>query len=192
MTEQEASLPVALPPAPDALAMPAIGPGLAERVQLAKLLATGTGVLPARYSNRPGNILAAILAADALRIPVWTALQELWIAPGGKVAISALLMRGLMAREGCTVTVEATQEVATVKVERPGGQKGSATFTTADAEQAGLNGGSWRKYPRAMLVARATVIVAREVCPDLLIGAAYTPDELGGPASPSDLEGDPS
>lgn len=192
MSEQEAGLPVALPPAPEALAMPAIGPGLAERVQLAKLLATGTGVLPERYSNRPGNILAAILAADALRIPVWTALQELYIGKGGKVAVSALLMRGLMAREGCTVTVEATDQAATVRVERPNGQAGSATFTTEDAAQAGLGGGNWGKFPRAMLVARATAIVAREVCPDLLIGAAYTPDELGGPASPSDLEGDPS
>jgi hypothetical protein len=62
-------------------------------------------------------------------------------------------------------------------------------WTIDDAVQAGLGEikagkwhstkDNWRKYPRAMLKARAIAEVIREAAEDELMGAAYLPDELG-------------
>ena len=48
---------------------------------------------------------------------------------------------------------------------------GTTTFTLADAQNAGLRGDNWRKYPKAMLFARCISAGYREHCPDAL-GAA--------------------
>jgi hypothetical protein len=54
------------------------------------------------------------------------------------------------------------------------------TWTMQDAKAAGLDGKSnWKKYPRAMLKARAISEVAREGAEDVLMGLAYTADEMG-------------
>ena len=45
---------------------------------------------------------------------------------------------------------------------------GTTSFTMADAKRAGLNGQNWKKYPRAMLFARAISAGYREHCPDAL------------------------
>ncbi len=56
----------------------------------------------------------------------------------------------------------------------------TATWTMKRAEQAGLAGkGPWRQYPQAMLTARAISEVVRTAASDVLLGAAYTPEELG-------------
>lgn len=48
---------------------------------------------------------------------------------------------------------------------------GTTTFSLDDAKRAGLGGQNWKKYPRAMLFARAISAGYREHCPDAL-GAA--------------------
>lgn len=56
---------------------------------------------------------------------------------------------------------------------------GTSTFTMDDAKRAGLAGGdNWRKYPSAMLFARAVTQGGRTYCPDVAVGGIYTPDEL--------------
>ena len=45
---------------------------------------------------------------------------------------------------------------------------GTTRFTMDDARRAGLNGANWKKYPRAMLFARAISAGYREHCPDAL------------------------
>src|SRR5262245_28330199 len=61
-------------------------------------------------------------------------------------------------------------------------EEGRATWTLEDAQRARLTGeagGSWAKYPRAMLFARAMSEGARAYCPDLFGGAPiYTPEEM--------------
>lgn len=53
-------------------------------------------------------------------------------------------------------------------------------FTIQDAAQAGLSGSmTWKKYPRALLKARCISEMARTLFPDALLGASYTPEELG-------------
>jgi hypothetical protein len=58
------------------------------------------------------------------------------------------------------------------------------SFTTADAQRAGLNGDNWRKYPAAMLRARCLSAICRAVFPDLCLGL-YDPDELAPEPAPA-------
>jgi hypothetical protein len=53
-----------------------------------------------------------------------------------------------------------------------------SVFTLEDAERAGLRGDNYRKFPRNMLFARAMTNGARVHCPEVFVGAVYTPDEL--------------
>ena len=47
-----------------------------------------------------------------------------------------------------------------------------------DAQQAGLAGrGAWKTYPRAMLLARATSEICRQIFSDCIMGLSYTPEE---------------
>lgn len=59
---------------------------------------------------------------------------------------------------------------------------GTSEFTMDDAKRAGLqtNSGSWYKYPKAMLFARAMSAGVRYYCPDVFGHApVYVPEELG-------------
>jgi hypothetical protein len=66
-------------------------------------------------------------------------------------------------------------------------KRGTTTWTLEDAKRAGLAGkDNWRKYPRAMLYARAMTEGGRKFCPGLFGGVrAYGPDELGSDAPPA-------
>lgn len=58
---------------------------------------------------------------------------------------------------------------------------GESRFTLQDAQRAGLGGSpTWQRFPRNLLLARALTNGVRWYCPDVLAGAAYTPDELEG------------
>jgi hypothetical protein len=67
---------------------------------------------------------------------------------------------------------------------------GVSTFTSADAQRAGIaNKGNFKKYPKAMMFARALSQGVRWYCPDVTAGApAYVPEELGAEV---DEEGEP-
>lgn len=56
---------------------------------------------------------------------------------------------------------------------------GSTTFSMGDAQNAGLRGDNWRKWPKAMLFARAISAGYREHCPDALGSAPVYVQEHG-------------
>ena len=56
---------------------------------------------------------------------------------------------------------------------------GTTTFTMDDARRAGLGGQNWKKYPRAMLFARAISAGYREHCPDALGAAPVYVEAMG-------------
>lgn len=74
---------------------------------------------------------------------------------------------------------------------------GVSEFTIDDAKRAGVAGGeNWRKYPQAMLFARALTQGVRWYAPDVTAGPAYTPEEItlapeapeAGPPRPETIE----
>lgn len=151
---------------------------LNEQLILARAIAN-SGILPKHLRGKPENVLAVMYGARALDLPLWQAMQEMHDVDG-KIGISANLMRALWLRAGHSFRViERTNEKATVEAVRTGEDPYRVTFTIDDARQAGLAGkGNWSKYPKAMLVARATSTCLREIGADILLGFGYTPDEL--------------
>ena len=76
--------------------------------------------------------------------------------------------------------VESTNAIATYETQRRGDAVRRMSFSVQDAQAAGLAGkDNWRKFPAAMLRARAAMSLARAIYPDALMGV-YDPDELGG------------
>jgi hypothetical protein len=77
--------------------------------------------------------------------------------------------------------VEATNKECSIEYfDRHGKLLGTSSFTWQDAVTAELAGKmNWKKYPKAMLYARAMSQGARMHVADAFLGAVYTPDELG-------------
>jgi hypothetical protein len=62
-----------------------------------------------------------------------------------------------------------------------GEKLGTSRWTIEEAKRANLlKRDTWKSYPADLLFARALTRGIRRYCPDLLMGAAYTPEELGG------------
>ena len=160
-----------------------------QQLTMAKALADA-GVLPGHLRRQPANILAIGMAARALDIPTWTALQQV-VPIDGKISIQADLMRALILRAGHRFRVErADAEAATVVIVRADDPDFEHRVTVEIGEiPAELRRKTnWQNYPADMLVARSTAKAARRACSDVLNGLSYTPDELG---ADTDDEGRP-
>ena len=154
---------------------------LSEQVQKAKLLADSS-ILPDSYRRQPSNLLWAMELADALDVSLAQAITGITVIQG-KPTMSAEMMRALVLRAGHRFTVtDMTDQAVTVTVARkewPDDVQ-QFTFTMADAQHAGLAGSAtYKKPPKAMLLARATSMACRAVVPDVVSGMGYTPDEIG-------------
>lgn len=152
-----------------------------EKLRYAEQLAQAD-MLPANYRRKPGNVLLAVEYGEMLGLHPLTAIQQVHVIEG-KLSMSAELMRAQCIRAGHRFRViETTPKIARVGIER-GDDPGHWTemaFTIDDAQQAGLTGkGNWSKFPTAMLLARATSAIVRAVCPEVLMGISYVPEELG-------------
>lgn len=163
---------------------------LSEQVMFAKALADAS-LLPESYRRQPSNVLYALQAADALGIHPMTAIQQVHVIKG-KPSMSAELMRALVQRAGHRFRiVESTSQVATVEIVRADDPEFPQRFSFSmdDATRAKLTGkDSWRTFPTAMLLARATSSAVRAVCPDVLMGISYVPEEIGADV---DADGEP-
>lgn len=154
----------------------------AAQMEMARVLADSS-LLPGHLRGKPSNVLLVLSGARALNVPAFWALQSLHVVDG-KLGMAADLMRALVIRAGHKFRVlERTEQRAVVEIVRSDDDRPYvAEFTRQDAEMAGLfapKKENWHKYPKAMLVARATSIAVRDHCPDVLFGVVYTPDELG-------------
>ncbi len=153
-----------------------------EQMQLAQYYAPSS-LLPGHLRNKPENVFVILSGARALNVPGFWALQSMFVVDG-KLSMSADLMRALVLRAGHKVrTIENPRErSATVTIIRNDDPdfEFSYTFSMEDAKTAELLGkANWKKYPRPMLVARATSAAVRTHCSDVLFGVIYTPEELG-------------
>jgi hypothetical protein len=150
-------------------------------VEYAKLL-SASDLLPAAYKNKPANILLAIEYGKTLGITPMAAIQGINVIQG-KPTASAGLISGLVRRAGHKLRITSDSTKAICEIIR----KDDPDFifiTVWDmdrAKAAGLldKGGSWKTYPEAMMKARAITECARDACPEVLSGVAYTAEELG-------------
>lgn len=151
------------------------------------------GLLPASYRKQPANLLLIKGQADALGIHLAAAISGIHIIDG-KPSISANLMSALVRRAGHRLRVTGDDKRAVAEITRRDDPDFvfRSEWTIERAATAGLigkKGGSWEKYPAAMLKARAISEVARDACPEALAGVIYTPEELGADVA-IDADGD--
>lgn len=106
----------------------------------------------------------------------------------GKPALSSNLMATLIKRSGrYDYRVKTwTESECTLTFREKNGplgweDVGESAFTMDDARRAGVvkQGGSWSKYPKAMLFARALSQGLRTYCPDVSAAPIYNPEEMG-------------
>jgi hypothetical protein len=145
-----------------------------------------TSFVPKSMAHKPGDVCGAILTGMELGVPVMWALSNIDIVEGSP-SIRARGMRGLALQHGHELwTEESNASRAIVCGRRKGATRiERSTWTTDRAKKAELLGKkNWRLYPTDMLLNRATAEVVRLIAPDVLMGVAYTADELGGDEAP--------
>lgn len=152
---------------------------LQEALHVSQVL-VASRLLP-RAIQTPEAAFAVIATGRELGLSAMQALRAIHIVEG-KPTLSADLMVALVKRSPECVffrMLESSAERATYETQRRG--EPSPTRLAFTLEEARLSGAAskdnWRKYPAAMLRARAASGLARAVYPDLVLGV-YDPDEL--------------
>lgn len=139
-----------------------------------------TEFVPKALRGKPEAVLAAILTGHELGIQPMNALAKIHVIDG-RPSLSSEMMRAVILREGHEFHVEETTNTRCVVVgrRRESDRETRIAWTKDDASAAGLLGkDNWKKYPRAMLLARATGELARALFPDVLAGISYTSEEV--------------
>jgi hypothetical protein len=153
---------------------------MAPAAELAKVVAN-TDFVPKSLRGNPAAIAAAILYGDEVGLGPMQSLGKVAVIDG-KPTLAAETQRALILAAGHQLWIEeSTSSRVTVAGRRRDGDATSrATWTMDDARRAGLaNKPSWKSYPRAMLLARASAELARAVFADAIGGLAAT-EELEG------------
>lgn len=146
---------------------------LAEKIAM-------TDFVPPALRDKPEAVLACILAGHEAGVSPMQALSKIHIIEG-RPAMASELMRALVLQHGHELNYS---DVSTTSVTAEGKRKGSerwtrVTWTMDDAKRGGLDGKTtWRRWPRAMLLARATAELCRMIFPDVLAGISHTVEEL--------------
>ena len=156
--------------------------------KLAQNLARTTFV-PVAYQNKPDEIAACMLFSRAIHVDPMIGLQEISVIQG-RPAPSAKLQAAKAFEAGHRIEVlEWSDTEAKLRGTRKDGSSVDVAWTLDDAKRAGLlkAGSSWEKYPRAMLMARATSALCRAAFPECVLGMAYNPEEIGGEPAAADL-----
>jgi hypothetical protein len=142
-----------------------------------------TEMVPDKLRGRPDAVAAVILYGHELGLGPMQSLNTINVI-GGRPSLSPEGMRALVLSAGHGIRVSADDDAATAQCHRrewPAEEWTSHTFTMADAQRAELvnkPGSSWKKYPRAMLIARATSEACRADFSDVIRGLSYTTDEV--------------
>lgn len=157
-------------------------PTWVELMRPAAELATSvaaTEFVPGEMRNRPDVIAAAILFGAELGIGPMVSLAKIAVVKG-RPAPSAELGRALALGAGHEIWVEDTTNT---RVTIAGKRRNSShvfkvTWTMDDARRAGLaSNPAYTKYPRQMLLARASAELVRQMCPDVLGGITLFAEE---------------
>jgi hypothetical protein len=159
-----------------------------DSMQVAEAFAR-SGMFPDVKSQ--AQALVKIVAGEEMGIGPMAAMMGINIIQG-KVTLSANLLAAQVkaAADYDYLVREHTAEVCRIEFFQRTESVGFSEFSMADAQRAGVAGGqNYRKYPKAMLFARALTQGVRWYCPDVTAGSpAYVPEELGAQV---DQEGEP-
>lgn len=161
---------------------------LAEAKELATTLSSAR-TIPESLQKSPADCMAIIMAGAELGLAPMQSIRALVLIKG-KPTLSADAMGALVKsrRDVCEYLLLKHSDAvkATYATKRAGDPEPTTmSFTIDEAKAAGLAGNdNWRKFPAAMLRARALSAICRAVYPDLLLGV-YDPDELA--AEPRDV-----
>ena len=140
-----------------------------------------TPFVPKALRGDPSSVLACILTGEELGLGPMQSLRMVNVIEG-RPAASAELMRALVHRAGHRLDIVTnTAETCALHGERHDtGATADVTWTIADAHIAHLlpakPEAAWTKYPRSMLLARATSELCRALFSDV-VGGLYTPEE---------------
>ena len=148
-----------------------------ELMQISEMIAGARGLVP-KHVQSPAHAAALIMRGAELGLAPMESLSALHLIDG-KVSLSADTMLKVAIAGGVRVSYpEFTRERVTVELTRPNFKPFRCTWDLEMAKDAQLAGRqNYRKFPRAMLRARAVSEAVRAYCPDLLSGA-YLPEEL--------------
>jgi len=153
-------------------------------MQQAKMLAP-SGIIPREYQGNPPNILAAALMGRAFGWDALTAMRMVTVIQG-TASLKPEAMLALIRQRGHHVSIEphANGRGVTVTGKRAdNGDTAASSFTLEDAERAGLTKSqAWRNYPVDMCQWRAVARLSRSLFGDVVLGAGYIPEEIGGDA----------
>lgn len=167
-------------PAPAARGSQQSSSTLADTLQLGEVL-VASGFLPKAIRTKE-QAATVILKGKELSLPPMQALSSIAVIDG-KPTLSAELMVALVQRAGHTLrVVETSSERAVVDgIRREDPEHTSRIeWSMEDARRAGVtNKDPWKKYPDAMLRARAISALCRFAFADVLAGCSYVPEELG-------------
>jgi hypothetical protein len=105
----------------------------------------------------------------------------------GKPSLSANVLAALVKRHPAYdyIVRQIDENGAQIEFLQNGEPIGKSAFTMKDAERAGIAGKqNFKRYPKAMMFARALSQGVRWYCPDVTAGSpAYVPEELGAEVS---------
>jgi hypothetical protein len=162
---------------------------LAPAAELARVIAP-TDFVPRSYRNNPAAITAAILYGDEVGVGPMLALNKIRVIDGTPY-VYAEVLRGLVLAAGHSLW---PSEKSNTRVEWCGRRRGEdevsrVAWSMDDARRAHLDGRpNWRSYPRAMLSARASAELCRDVFPDAIGGLrAIEERDDGDTVEPADV-----
>jgi hypothetical protein len=156
-----------------------------------------TEFVPSEFRNRPGAIAACILYGAELGLGPMQSLAKVDVVKG-RPAPRAELGRALALAAGHEIWVE---ETTNTRVVIKGHRRGSShvftvTWTMDDARKAGIAANpAYAKYPRQMLLARASAELVRQMAPDVTGGIVMFAEEAADadtPDTPATIPTQPS
>lgn len=141
-----------------------------------------TAFVPASFRGKVAETAAAIIAGAEMGMPLMASLRSIDVIDGTP-ALRVLAMRAMVIRAGHKLWVEeSSSQRAVVKGHRRD-DADHVTTSTWDMQKATtaqlVQRANWKKYPEAMLIARATADVIRQIAPEVILGLPYSAEEVG-------------
>lgn len=164
---------------------------LAPRAWMVAQKIAGTAFVPDAFRGKAEAVLAAMLTGNELGLPLMQSLAKIHVV-NGRPGLAAEVMRSLVLAAGHEIWIEEKSRTSvTVGGKRAGSSREQrVTWTIEDANSAKLSSKEvWKAYPRAMLTARATAELCRDLFPDV-IGGLYSVEELEDGFDPTRPEED--